>query len=294
MKIVWIGDSITYGERATPGVVGHTQTFAFLVSAMRGAEMINKGVPSNTSSQMLARFDADVTPNNPDWVVLMCGTNDAYPDTLIPLATFEANVRSMIAKSSPAQVVLMTPPVTTYAPEIPAVLEYVNKVRDIAADTGTVLVDVHQALSDCKVYEPATFAGLLMDDWHPTVTGHAFIANLYTLARYQAALLNPGLSPDGENMRSFALVTQSGGSYALQSGAVNASSVTKLATGRVKVSFATPLESTNYAMRASLEEAGNYLVEPLEKTVNSCTVLVRGWISGTWLDADASFSVSIP
>lgn len=296
MKIAWLGDSITVGERTYPGVVGHTQSFAWLVSAMRNAVMANKGVPGDTTTNMLARFDAQVAPEAPDWVVLMCGTNDAYPQTAVPLATFDTNVRAILAKTAAigAKACLMTPPVTTYGPEIPVIIDYVNRLRDIAADTHTILVDVHEAYADCKAYQPAVFAGLLMDDWHPSVAGHAFIANLLSMSRYQSAMPNAGLAPEGDEMRAFALVSQSAGSYVLQPGAVNAGPAVKLAVGRVKVPFTTPLPNANYAVRPAIEEGGNYFITPLERTTEYCTVLIRAFVSGAPTDADAAFSISVP
>ena len=43
---------------------------------MPSASFINKGVSGNKLTDVISRFNSDVTPNNPTHVWLMCGTND--------------------------------------------------------------------------------------------------------------------------------------------------------------------------------------------------------------------------
>ncbi|MDS9592843.1 GDSL-type esterase/lipase family protein [Pseudomonas sp. HTZ1] len=47
-----------------------------LVDRLPNATIINKGVGGNTAENLWLRFDTDVRPYNPDFVWVMCGTND--------------------------------------------------------------------------------------------------------------------------------------------------------------------------------------------------------------------------
>lgn len=49
-----------------------------LKERLSGAEVVMAGVPGNSASQLLERFDADVASQNPDYVWVMVGTNDTY------------------------------------------------------------------------------------------------------------------------------------------------------------------------------------------------------------------------
>lgn len=44
------------------------------------AVIFEEGVGGNTAGQLLARFDTNVTPHKPDYVWVMCGTNDYFQD----------------------------------------------------------------------------------------------------------------------------------------------------------------------------------------------------------------------
>lgn len=72
MRIVCIGDSLTYGYG-----VKRDATWTTLVSKLlENVEVINCGVSGDTTSGMLARFDRDVLRNRPHVMFLMGGSND--------------------------------------------------------------------------------------------------------------------------------------------------------------------------------------------------------------------------
>jgi len=74
--IVGLGDSWMAGDTAvTPEREPITQQLAI---ELPYATIINAGVGGNTIRDMLARFDTDVAPYNPDYVILETGTNDVY------------------------------------------------------------------------------------------------------------------------------------------------------------------------------------------------------------------------
>lgn len=110
-KIVCIGDSLTSVYAATDAggnliyesvVSGYgwihwvspDKLWTNLVSLQTGLEMINKGIASQTSTQLLARFQTDVIALKPDLCIIEEGANDAFKK--VPLATTQANIIAMV------------------------------------------------------------------------------------------------------------------------------------------------------------------------------------------------------
>lgn len=74
MRIVCIGDSLTYGYGVT-----RTAAWPALVSYIwQKVEIINRGINGDTTDGMLARFEKDVLEEYPDVVFVMGGSNDIF------------------------------------------------------------------------------------------------------------------------------------------------------------------------------------------------------------------------
>ena len=69
---------------------------AWLSERLADAIIIDKGVGGNTTEGLLARFDADVSPESPDFVWVLVGINDAF--SKIPVADYLANMQEIITK----------------------------------------------------------------------------------------------------------------------------------------------------------------------------------------------------
>lgn len=98
---VFLGDSITIGSTDTSGSGIQNQGSAWpthMVMASQGRMRLirNAGISGNTSAQMLARFDTDVTPWKPEVVVVVAGTNDVGADPAF--ANWQANMQAIVAK----------------------------------------------------------------------------------------------------------------------------------------------------------------------------------------------------
>lgn len=68
-----------------------TGVFERLKQRLPLADIVNKGVGGNTAVQLLNRFDTDVTPEKPDVVWIMVGTNDYYQSVSNDLFNFYVN-----------------------------------------------------------------------------------------------------------------------------------------------------------------------------------------------------------
>jgi acyl-CoA thioesterase I len=147
--------------------------------------VINAGVPGDNSSEMNARFDADVLAHLPAAASIMVGTNYSAPEI------YEADVRSMIAraKARGIRVTLCTPPVSREAVTKDLLPALVNVARQIAADTPDVpLFDVFQLFSG---YTSAELdLRLYPDGNHVTALGYQSIRD-YALLPMNAAAFTP-------------------------------------------------------------------------------------------------------
>ncbi len=91
MKIVCIGDSLTYGYG-----VRHQDAWISLAGKKAAEhEILNLGIPGDTTAGMLARFEKDVLNKHPDQVFLMGGTNDIFFEKNIVGA--KSNIATMIS-----------------------------------------------------------------------------------------------------------------------------------------------------------------------------------------------------
>jgi len=71
VKVVCLGDSITYGFPWGPN-----ESWTHMLTEAIDGEVINRGIPGNTTTQMLERFDYAVTRFHPTHVIIMGGLND--------------------------------------------------------------------------------------------------------------------------------------------------------------------------------------------------------------------------
>lgn len=89
MKIVCIGDSLTYGYG-----VPRRDTWINILNQQGQLEYINKGVNGDTTFGILNRFYQDVLAENPQLVIIMGGANDFIQDC--SLKSVIKNLRTMM------------------------------------------------------------------------------------------------------------------------------------------------------------------------------------------------------
>lgn len=207
VTIVAFGDSTT----APRGAV--TVYPLLLQEELRQVQVINAGVPGNTTTMARQRFESDVLAKNPEMVIIQFGINDSAVDVWkqpaatgprVTLQTYEANLRYFVQtlKARKTAVVLMTPnplrwtaklkEMYGHPPYLPAEVEgfnvtlnpYAEKVRHIAAEEQVMLVDVPPAMSARAAEMKGSVDQLLSDGMHPNDEGHRVVGN-----QLKAALL---------------------------------------------------------------------------------------------------------
>ncbi len=95
MKIVFIGDSLTYAYR-----IRRTKTWVSLINLEQKYNCINKGINGDTTTGMLARYKQDVIAEKPKMVHIMGGANDLICAT--DLGVLKSNVMAMVHQAQAA------------------------------------------------------------------------------------------------------------------------------------------------------------------------------------------------
>ncbi|MFI8083098.1 SGNH/GDSL hydrolase family protein [Kitasatospora sp. NPDC086009] len=180
MTWVMAGDSITQAVLHTHGARGWVEHVHERVGWQLDRLtdiVVNAGVSAWRATDVLGAYDHLIGRFAPDVLSISLGTNDARAG-LDGLAEFHASMRAIIARTDGAQIVLHTPLVVSRAgraarAELPA---YCQAVREIAADTGALLVD-HEAywLAHFPDSDPIAW---LDDPAHPNAVGHRHMADL--------------------------------------------------------------------------------------------------------------------
>ena len=127
-------------------------------------EFLNRGIGGQTTTQVLARFDAHVTPLQPDLVIVQAGINDLKTIPLFPaqkatiIATCKANLAAIVERSTAlgatvilttifphGQVSLVRRPF--WSDEVKAAIVEVNAYLLTLADERVVIFDSAQLLA---------------------------------------------------------------------------------------------------------------------------------------------------
>jgi len=197
-RIVFAGDSVTDMGSTNPvgeglgDSVGHS--YVRIVENMLAAfypeiqvRVTNSGISGNTSRDLLARFDRDVTGLNPDWVSICIGINDvwrqfdtpAIPDYHVLPDEYERNMETMIGKvkDNVKGVFILSPYIIE--PNRSDMMrsrmdEYVAICRKLAEKHSCVFVDFQQMYENyCKIRHSCYIA---WDRIHPNQVGATLMA----------------------------------------------------------------------------------------------------------------------
>lgn len=179
-RAVPLGDSITFGSDNPSNNNSRGLSWPMFAEALSDGKfhyVRNAGVSGNTSAQMLARFDTDVTPYTPTMVTVMAGRNDISGS--VSLATFQANIAAIIAK---IRAINAMPWLFTITPASGASAQTTRLwnawLRAYAATNSIPLTDAYEATVD-----PATGGYLTAynsgDNVHPSEAGYYAIGSRF-------------------------------------------------------------------------------------------------------------------
>ena len=181
-KIVLMGDSITQSWSS------YSPEFF-----EKNSYLINKGISGETTPEMLARFDNDVTAQNPDAVIILAGINDIAQNT--GYRSVPDIFKNIIEMASLAKAAQITPVICSVLPAnvlpwrekvSPAnlVIELNLMLKDFCIENNIIYVDY---FSEMVGLENGLRKELTYDGVHPDKNGYlvmekillAVIENLY-------------------------------------------------------------------------------------------------------------------
>jgi lysophospholipase L1-like esterase len=195
LKIVTFGDSLTAPR---PGVTTYSEMIAASLKEKGiAAQVINRGVRGNTSTQARARFDTDVLAERPDLVIIQLGANDAAVDVWknpaatrprVDIDTFRKNIEHFVRtlRRNHSKVILMTSNRFAWTPQLRGL--YGKPPYEVSSDDGfNVMLEVYSEavrqiarrekiqLVDAAKVVPSS---ALLDGMHPSTAGHRMVADL--------------------------------------------------------------------------------------------------------------------
>jgi len=91
LRIICLGDSIT-GRSDLRRYIKFSEILQEMLEAKRGlgsVEVMNRGIPGDTTAGVLKRLEADVLQEKPDIVVLLIAANDAIFQSSTPESTYQ-------------------------------------------------------------------------------------------------------------------------------------------------------------------------------------------------------------
>ncbi len=165
MKIVCLGDSITWGFPFGPSV-----SWVSMLQDRLAVEVINKGINGNTTSDMLRRFDREVLSYEPTHVVIMGGSNDVLMAESFDRIT--SNIHLMVEKAEENGIkVVFGLPIAIDDQYLEGLLARIRDwMRNYAEDKEIPLIPFNRAFYDNNGQLRTEL--LLLDGAHPAVEGY--------------------------------------------------------------------------------------------------------------------------
>ena len=163
MKVVCLGDSLTYGFPYDESI-----SWATALTDMLEIETVNRGINGDTTLGMLNRFYEDVVMEKPTYVVIMGGTNDAYIG--VKLNDAKENISKIVEEATKNDII----PVLALMPPVSDASEFELKklresIKELAAQKEIYLLDFYSIfLTEEGEFNEVYFC----DDCHPNQAGY--------------------------------------------------------------------------------------------------------------------------
>jgi len=231
ITIVMLGDSITMGVRQG---VSAEHTFSSILEDLLNevglkVKVMNQGISGEKTDAALSRVKQDVLSLEPDYVVIMYGTNDAFIDQgvtepRLPLESYQRNLAELIrrCRKSGAFPLLMTSipmgersRAGTFEPYISQgvnfnLAAYAEACREVARAENVLLCDLYAEWSD-HAHRGTSIDRWLTDGVHPNPEGHGLIAKslFFVLAEEKGHPAEPGsINPPAYSIPTLDLADQ--------------------------------------------------------------------------------------
>lgn len=172
MRVVGLGDSITDGYPYS-----HQDSWLHIVCERLGYEYWNMGINGDLTEGMLSRVPSVLTVN-PDLVIVLGGTNDAFHHR--PLETVKSNITRIVmelrgAVKSPIVILGLPIPINDeYEEEL--LSSYRNWMKEFASEHRITVIDFYAGMVDPKTGH--ILPNFDADGCHPNVEGYKEMAKI--------------------------------------------------------------------------------------------------------------------
>ncbi|WP_425539175.1 GDSL-type esterase/lipase family protein [Microaceticoccus formicicus] len=180
MKIVCLGDSLTYGY-----MLPRKEAWPNILENITDHRVINRGINGDTTAGMLSRFQADVVSENPSRLIIMGGTNDFFNG--IGYINAALNIKTMIMQCKyymikpmvliPVPVISVEPMLLMKAGQVNA---QINKLRDelmgFKSMEDFILIDLNEKITE--LIDKNLAMEYYLDDIHLNSKGNELVADL--------------------------------------------------------------------------------------------------------------------
>lgn len=177
LTICAFGDSLTQGWMVRKGYTD------FLLELIKknypdaDVNLINRGIPGDTSEAGLHRLRGDVLDFDPDLVLVQFALNDAYLG--YPVNRFSSNLSAIIESinnNTEAEIILLTSSLLLHEGERAMAEKFYNAIEKISVEKNIPLCKVHEYWKS-KVASGTDHRSLLQGDGvHPTIEGYRLMA----------------------------------------------------------------------------------------------------------------------
>ncbi|WP_162848455.1 GDSL-type esterase/lipase family protein [Paenibacillus nanensis] len=188
--VTWLftGDSITHGALHTKGYQSFAELFGerirgelSAVYPARAADMVlNTGVSSMTTRDLMSHFNNWVTAMDPDVVFIAFGMNDSS-NRMVPLEEYKSNLVSAVKQVRSIGAVPVLQTINTVradaASRIAHLPVYMEAIREAAEENDVLLVDHYRYWTEAEADETHLKSTWLNDSIHPGYIGMTHMAS---------------------------------------------------------------------------------------------------------------------
>ena len=197
-KILFQGDSITdAGRRDTAGKDGLGSGYVAIIRGLLAERhpnlklnLINRGISGDRTEELLMRWNKDTLDIKPAWLSIMIGVNDVWRKRQesngqkhIPLPLYKQNYVNLIEQARAAGIVhlvLISPTTIDDDPDsdLNKLLgEYDEAVQELAQHHAAIHVPARERM--WRAIRELPEVQWTLDGCHPTIAGHALIADAW-------------------------------------------------------------------------------------------------------------------
>ncbi len=176
IKIVALGDSLTYGWMVHKGYVEYLKEMLLIKYPGSTIKTINRGIPGDTAGGGLYRLEDHVIITDPDLAIVQFALNDAFSGHTVN--TFKRNILAIIrtTKEKTTAEILLTTSSALAGNDKHMATEYYNALMEAAQEEDVPIACVHEYWGK-KMDDGIQFSELVQSDQvHPTETGYRLMA----------------------------------------------------------------------------------------------------------------------